>query len=248
MQADSLYNSLSTRVIGDLVGLALAMGIAAVAFTYIRRALSDEGWLKSADLWRHLVLLFSITMFFVYIDVAYEIEFYKGEHKSLQAQVVVIEDLESVSFLPRLRLLLLLPIDLIGIGLMASLFGVLMVFGTNRDYWAGPSMSTSLEVVYLLALTAAWHMAMIGWWLVYGLTDQNISSVLWDMGVHAAFALIEIIVLLLIRRIRESDWGSRNSNLVAWAATVVYSSILVTLYTARLWDYSMRFIDLITSK
>ncbi|QDT37602.1 hypothetical protein Pan189_19820 [Stratiformator vulcanicus] len=223
------------------------MGIAAVAFTYIRRALSDESWLTSSDLWRQVVLLFSIALFFVYIDITYEIEFYKGENSAVK-KIEISEDIfEKSTFLPRIRLLLLLPIDLIGMGLMASLFGVLLVFGTNKNYWSGPSTSTSLEVMYLLALTASWHFVMIGWWLVYGLTALDVTLALWDVILHASFSVVEIITILIIRRIRNSDWGLRNSNLVAWSATLLYSSVLITLYAVRLWDYSTRFIRLVIS-
>lgn len=241
MNADSLYNILSARIVGNLVGFALAMGIAAVAWTYIQRALSDEGWARSSDVWRHLVLLFSIMLFFAYIDVSYEIEFYKGERLKATRQMAQLEDVEAESFLPRIRLLLLLPIDMIGIGLMASLFAVLIVFGTNQAYWAGPSMSTSLEVLYLLALTAAWHVSMIGWWLVYGLTAKDVTQVLGDVVTHALFGVVELVSLVVLRFARSSRWGTKNSAIIAWISVGTFSLIFFLMYAVRLWDYSLRF-------
>jgi len=245
VDANALYNTLSTRVIGDLVGLAMAIGIAAVAFVYIRRAITDTEWIRSDDLWRHIALMFSITLFFVYIDVAYEVEFYKGEIDNSSNDLIQAEDFANSVFLPRIRLLLLLPIDLVGIGLMSSLFGVLVVFGSNQTFSTGPSVSTSLEVVYLLTLTSAWHAAMIGWWLVYGLTDNNVQNVTWDMGMNAGFASIELLLAIIITKLRNSEWGIRNSNLLAWVATIAYSLILMGIYSIRLWDYSFRFINII---
>ena len=242
MHADALYNSLSTRVMGDLVALALAIGIAAVAFSYIRRALMDEGWVSTSDLWRHLMLIFSITMFVVFIDIAYQIESFRGEraaHTELEPSQV---DAAS-TFLPRVRLLVLLPVDIIGIALIASLFGVLLVFATNQEFWSGPSASTLLEVYYLLVLTIAWHLAMIGWWVVFWITSVDFKGASWDISVHAAFILIELVTLIAIRFVRKSERLLRSGNVMAWIAATAYSVIVLAFYLIKLWDYSSKFIE-----
>ena len=243
MNADSLYNTLSTRVIGDLVALALAIGIAAVAFAYIRRALTDDGWVRSSDLWRHLLLIFSITMFVVFVDIAYQIESYKGERAASRAVAELVDSNAESTFLPRIRLLLLLPVDVIGIALMASLFGVLLVFATNQENWPGPSASTLLEVKYLLVLTIAWHITMIGWWLVFWLTSTDFNGVSWDIGIHVAFIAIESLMLPIFREVDGAKQMSARIGAKAWLAAVCYSTVLTAFYTIRLWDYSSKFME-----
>lgn len=243
MNADVLYNTLSSRAIGGLVGLALAMGIASVSFVYIRRAQLDETWSGSGDLWRHLLLLFSITLFVVFIDVAYEIEFYKGERVSQGITEFRANDASAIekTFLPRLRLLLLLPIDLVGIGIISALFGVLLVFGLNRDNWSGPSFTTAREVKYLFVLTIAWHVAMIGWWTVYGLTANDFGSILPDIGVQLVFAMLESISVVLFSAIGVRKFGRSHGGTVAWIGAIAYSATLILFYSVRLWGYSLKF-------
>ena len=184
-------------------------------------------------------------MFFVYVDVTYEIESYLGERRLAAETKSTPDFIEQHSFLPRIRLLLLLPIDLICFSLMASLFGVLLVFGTRQSFWSGPSSNNSLEVVYLFSITCAWHLACIGWWIVYGLTAGAVLEVWKDIGQHFGFASLDFFMICVVRSLRLSKWGIRNSGTVAWISTSLFSIILIVLYATRLWDYSERFLLLV---
>lgn len=78
MPSDYVYNTLSARLIGSLIDQSLAVGMFSVAFVFLRRATLDEGWVTSKDFIKHLLMFFAIILFFSFVNLGYEVEFFRG--------------------------------------------------------------------------------------------------------------------------------------------------------------------------
>lgn len=234
----SVYDSVSTSLVGDLLNYALTIGLAAVAYAYFRRSLLDEGWSSSVDLWRHLSVFFCISLFVLFVSTTYEIE---SARQDFQRDGNAPLSGDADLFLFRIRLLLLLPIDLVGVFLAACLFAVLMSYATARKNWSTPSHSTVKEVLSLLTTTALWHLTMISWWVVYGYTDQEALLPYRVISTHAAYLAIEVIALAAGVRLMSNDIARRNVGALASTLSIFYCGVLISFYCIRLWDYSLRF-------
>lgn len=257
MQFDFVYNTLSTRIIGTLIDQALAAGLFSIAFVFLRRATLDPSWPRSADFIKHLLLLFSVVLLFVYVDLAYEVEFLKGLHSPIGQNVVgpannpgsslASQDEQNAA---KLQLLLLIPVDLVGITLMASLFGVILVFGLNQETWSGPTTNMIRQVTYLLIIMIAWRISMICWWGIYrfSLIEPNSGfAIPYDILIYIGYILTELAVVVYLIQIMKRDFGKRWSGLISWCAVLFFTFDLLSFYVIRLWDYAGRFLELIAA-
>ncbi len=148
MPAEVLYHSLSARVVGGLIDQLLFFGVFAVSLAITRRCILDSDWCQSGDFIRHLLLMFSITVFLLYIDLSYEVENFKGlQYRAAEPQINQISaQLGQLSAQGRqtakAQLLVMLPIDLVGIALNSSLFAILTIFLLDSKNWTGRNIST----------------------------------------------------------------------------------------------------------
>ena len=253
MPVELLYHTLSARVVSGLVDEALAIGLFASAFVFVRRATLDPGWERSLDFFRQLLLLFSIVLFFVYVDISYEVELYKGLSSPAASVLPSTPTSPPADPAPaKLLLMLMLPIDVVGIALMAGLFGVVISNSVGERNRSGPNVSTIREVAFLLTLTAAWHISMLCWWVVYrcfsaGPFDlAHLVNV--DTYVHAGYAAAELVGARLLMQSLAWRSAMQRSGLVATVAVAGYSIALLSLYAVRLWDYSGRFLQLLSDR
>src|SRR5438046_406878 len=118
-----LYHSLSARIVSGLIDNLLFAGLFFVSLAMARRWARDEGWAQSADLLRHLLLLFSITLFTLYVSLTYEVESLRGLSPPLSSSQTTeltagIRDLSPAEQrTSKTQLVVMLPIDIIGITL-----------------------------------------------------------------------------------------------------------------------------------
>lgn len=233
MSTEVIYHSLSQEIIGSLLEHLLFIGIFSVAFVIVRRSILDPSWIRSTDLIRHLVILFSIVLFITYIHMTYEIENFKGlthlstrdliEQNQLVVRTLSHEGLRTA----KTQLLILLPVDITGVAVISGLFAVLIVFNLDSSNWSGRNISTIREVVFLFSITAVWHMAMIVWWLIYGLFEAGLRGVrsrVSDILFHLAYLLLDVILVVITARIMRTRRGLDKSALLAWVAALSYCS------------------------
>src|SRR6185436_14726781 len=138
-----LYHSLSARIVSSLLDNLLFVGPFIVSLAMARRATRDEGWSQSGDLLRHLLLLFCVTLFTLYVALTYEVESFRG----LTAQVPARQTVQMMAGLEQLsaaeqrtaktQLMVMLPVDLIGITVNSGLFALNALFLVDRRHWAG---------------------------------------------------------------------------------------------------------------
>lgn len=255
MTTEVLYHSLSARVVSNLFDNLVFVGPFIVSLAVARRSIRDEGWGNSGDLLRQLLLLFSITLFTVYVALTYEVESLRG----LAPQMTPLRTTEMSAGMGELsqpqqrtaktQLLVMLPVDLIGITLNSGLFALSAIFLLSPKNWTGPNVSTARQVVFLLVVTVFWHVTMIVWWLLYGFFVSGVAGAgrhLADVGFHGAYIACELVVAGVIHRASRTQWGLKYSGTVAWAAVASFCAVYLSLYAIRLWEYSNRFFSLTT--
>lgn len=252
-----IYHSLSSKIVSSLLEQLLFVGIFSIAFVIVRRSILEPSWLKSNDFIRQMMLLFSIALFTSYIFITYEVENIKG--LSFLGAITEVSDKEALLgdlsqnalAKAKTQLLLLLPVDLIGIALISGMFASLIVFNFDSDKLSGRNASTIKEVLVLFSITIVWHIAMIVWWVLYGLFENSINGVIKyipDIMFHITYIVVEGIIALTVARFYPTKLGSTYSSILAWGITISYCLILVSLYAVRLWQYMDRFVSMISIK
>jgi hypothetical protein len=255
MPTQVLYHSLSARVVNGLIDNLLFVGVFIVSLAIARRCTRDAGWSQSGDLLRHLLLLFSVTLFTLYVALTYEVESFRG----LTPQVPARQAIEMTSGIGQLsqaeqrtakmQLLVMLPVDLMGITLNSGLFALNALFLLDRKNWTGRNVSTTREVVFLLVVTVAWHVTMVVWWVLYGCFGSGLAGIgqhSLDIAFHACYAACELVLAALIHRVSKTQLGLKHSGGLAWASVAAFCTIYLSLYVVRLWEYSDRFFSLAT--
>jgi hypothetical protein len=247
-----LYHSLSARIVSGLIDNLLFVGPFIVSLAIARRATRDEGWSQSGDLLRHLLLLFCVALFTLYVGLTYEVESFRGltpqapPRQTIQMTTSIEQLSPAEQRTAKTQLMVMLPVDLIGITLNSALFALSTLFLIDRRHWVGRNVSTIRVVVFLLVVTVAWHVTMIVWWLLYGAFTAGIPQYSPDMGFHAMYAAIELLVAIVLHRISKTKFGSMHSGSVAWASVATFCLIYLSLYVIRLWEYSDRFFQFTT--
>ena len=220
-----------------------------------RRSLLDQGWLQSGDLFRHLILLASVALFTLYIGLTYEIENFKGlqhvtsEEKASHITALLNELPKSAQNKAIAQLLILLPIDLVGIALNSSLFALIGICSLDKSGWTGRNLKTTQTTVYLFGITIAWHFTMISWWILYAMFEDGMGSIQSygsDVLFHITYIVIEIVLLAVNHLLYKRKIGMNRSSLLANHSIASYSAILLSLYIIRLGEYSGRFIKILS--
>jgi hypothetical protein len=250
-----LYHSLSARIVSGLIDNLLFVGPFIVSLAIARRATRDEGWSQSGDLLRHLLLLFCVTLFTLYVALTYEVESFRGLTPQVPPRQTIqmtagMEQLSTVEQrTAKMQLMVMLPVDLIGITLNSGLFALNALFLIDRRHWAGRNASTTRAVVFLLVITATWHVTMMVWWLLYGSFiggAAGIPQYARDIRFHAVYGTCELIVAAMLHRVSRTRFGALRSGSVAWVSVAAFCAIYLSLYVIRLWEYTDRFFTLTT--
>jgi len=255
MATEVLYQSLSARIVSGLIDNLLFVGVFVVSLAIARRCTRDVGWSQSGDLLRHLLLLFSVTLFTLYIALTYEVESFKGltqqvpERQATEMTVEISQLSQAGRQTAKMQLLVMLPVDLIGITLNSGLFALIAMFLLDSRNWTGRNVSILREVVFLLGVTVAWHATMMVWWLLYGSFGSGLVGVgrhSSDIAFHGGYAACELVVAALIYRVSSTRFGLKHSGILAWSSVAAFCAIYLSLYVVRLWEYSSRFFVLAT--
>jgi len=256
MATEVLYHTLTGRIIGSLYEQLLFVGIFAVSLGIVRRSILDEGWFRSFDLLRHLMLLGSVALFTLYMGLSYEIENYKGLQfaitgdKASHVTTLLLQLPEAAQRTAIAQLIMMLPVDLIGVILNSSLFAILAFFSLDQRNWTGRNLSTTRIVMFLLAVMALWHLMSITWWLLYAFFEsgfKGFGSYLDDILFHIYYIIIEITSYIAIRYAIHSRIVDYYSWITSTCAVLIFVSILISLYAIRLWEYSGRFFSMLTN-
>lgn len=249
-----IYHSFSAGLISGFFEQLLFFGIFVIALAMIRRAALTPDWLKSSDFIKHLILVFSVSIFTSYIYITYGIESVKGL-ADVGASLLSTEKESLLNSLEgdkktmaTVQLLLMLPIDLVGMALVASLFGTIAVMHLRAQAWSSSNLLTIKTSQYLIAILLFWHFTMIVWWVMYAITNGQIPFFTFfsDIKIHLIYMVLELIFYYLFVKASKTTVERDNSEKLAWIGVLAVAVIFISLYVVRLLAYTDKFINNLT--
>lgn len=244
MGPEQVYTGLVNSPLSSLLEEVVALGIFVVGLSYLRHAMRDPDVLRRSAFVKRAVLLGAVVVFVTYIAVAYEVDLFVQEQAGQGASRVT--DLAGAKRLT----LMILPIDLLGVGLTAGLFAVLTLDDLRDLLRAGDKeVDLNTQIAFLFLLTGLWHGLMIAWWLVYGantLEAHDLLSLqatarqlnLYDLLYHFAYGLGHLsCAYLWVRMRRDGLWDGPRRSKVEWWGVVLYGLLVTAVYLTRLSSY-----------
>lgn len=241
MGPQDVYTSLVNSPLTSLLEGVMGLGLFVVGLGYLRHIARDPKILRHSGVWKRALLLGAVVMFVTYITVAYEVDIGPPDEEFMLPVKEVAQ--------AKLLTLMMLPIDLLGVGLMAALFAILSLEDLP-DLLKGAGRKIGLydQIGLLFLVTGAWHVVMVAWWFMFTLHTGGVGSWfeswqsyryhnLYDVVYHVAFGVAHLSYFWLWKRMEDGAWVRARRGVLEWWGVLVYVSLVTSVYVTRLSSY-----------
>lgn len=226
----------------------MGIGLFVVGLGYIRHTVRKPRVLRHSGFWKRMLLLGCVVLFVTYVTIAYEVDI--EPPNAAESGSVALATVHNA----KLLILTILPIDLLGIALTATLFAVLSLEDLP-DLFQKLDRKFDLydQIGLLFLLTGLWHVVMIGWWGVYSVYNGNLGTWfeswrsyqthnLYDVLYHLVYGLGYLSHFYLWKKLSGGSWHRTRRTWVEWWGIAVYAVLVVTVYISRLSSYVDRYL------